>query len=321
MVIGLMAAASARAQTPSSSDKALAEALFQDGRALLASGKVPEACAKFAESEQIEPKLGTLLNLATCHERQGKTASAWAEFTQAVARAQHLHQSEREALAREHARDLEKRLSMLDIGLDDAAPGESVKVDGRVLGPGAIGTPFPVDPGEHLVEAFAPEREPWQQRLLVGAGQPRLAVRIPPLSPARRAVDEPHAAPVASSPIVTPPVLVLAPPPLAPQVASAPADMARTDNSRTPRIAGLTSAGIALAAIGVGSYYGIKAFKTNTEAEHECPAGACSSHGMDLYGDVNRSANVSTVSFALGAVAAAAAVYLLTRHEPATSTH
>ena len=58
------------------SDTAMAEALFQAGRACLERDRVEEACAKFSESQRLEPKLGTLLNLATCHEKLGKTASA-----------------------------------------------------------------------------------------------------------------------------------------------------------------------------------------------------------------------------------------------------
>lgn len=71
-----------RAQ-PAPTDRALAQAHFDEGRALLARGAIAAACPKFVESYQLEPALGTLLNLALCHEAQGRLASAWAEFNDA----------------------------------------------------------------------------------------------------------------------------------------------------------------------------------------------------------------------------------------------
>src|SRR5215471_2500246 len=61
-----------------------AEALFQEGRRLLSEGQTDEACARFAGSFAIEASSGTLLNLASCHEKQDKTATAWAEYRAAA---------------------------------------------------------------------------------------------------------------------------------------------------------------------------------------------------------------------------------------------
>src|SRR5436189_4245413 len=61
-----------------------AEALFQEGRQLLEAGQVDEACLRLAESYWQEPASGTLLNLARCHQAQGKIATAWAEYAAAA---------------------------------------------------------------------------------------------------------------------------------------------------------------------------------------------------------------------------------------------
>jgi hypothetical protein len=65
-------------------DAAMAESLFREGKRLSAEHKYSEACPKFEESFKIDHGLGTLLNLASCHESGGQPASAWAEFSEAT---------------------------------------------------------------------------------------------------------------------------------------------------------------------------------------------------------------------------------------------
>jgi len=57
-----------------------AGALFDKGRQYLTAGKYAEACAAFEHSQQLDPQLGTLFNLATCNAHLGKLATAWGEF-------------------------------------------------------------------------------------------------------------------------------------------------------------------------------------------------------------------------------------------------
>src|ERR1035438_7696858 len=76
----------ARAQTASNTNVA-AEALFEEARSLLAAGKYAEACPKFADSERLGPSVATLLNLANCWEKSGRTATAWATYREAASAA------------------------------------------------------------------------------------------------------------------------------------------------------------------------------------------------------------------------------------------
>src|SRR6478609_5986805 len=64
----------------SAANTSAAEALFSEARGLLERGNFSEACAKFEESERLDPGMGTEFYLAKCWEQVGKTASAWAMF-------------------------------------------------------------------------------------------------------------------------------------------------------------------------------------------------------------------------------------------------
>ena len=57
--------------------------LFHAGKALLAQGRVAEACERLAESYALAPRGGTLLNLAICRETQGWYATAMRLLVQA----------------------------------------------------------------------------------------------------------------------------------------------------------------------------------------------------------------------------------------------
>src|SRR4051812_16548065 len=68
-------------------DRPEAEALFDQGRRLLAAGNYAAACPKLEASNRLDPGIGTMLNLGDCYEKNGQTASGWAAFREAAAAA------------------------------------------------------------------------------------------------------------------------------------------------------------------------------------------------------------------------------------------
>src|SRR5258707_8791401 len=95
---------------PRGTDPAGAEKLFADARKLLEAGKYAEACQKLADSQKLDPGVGTLLNLAQCYEKLGRTATAWATYHEALAGARASGPVEREKRASRRAEALENRL-------------------------------------------------------------------------------------------------------------------------------------------------------------------------------------------------------------------
>ena len=113
--------------------KAMAEALFKDGRRLMDEKNYAEACPKFEESHNLEAKVGTLLNMAICHEKQGKTASAWAEFTEVASQSRQRNDPERADFATEQVALLEPKLSKLVVQSEHPYDEITITIDGNKL--------------------------------------------------------------------------------------------------------------------------------------------------------------------------------------------
>src|SRR5437868_3103320 len=120
-----------------------AEALFQEGRQLLEEGHVDEACLRLAESYWQEPASGTLLNLARCHQAQGKIATAWAEYAAAARLSRAQGREDRARAAEERASALEPKLSRLKLRMSEPPAGLKVLTDTDALGEGGLGVAIP----------------------------------------------------------------------------------------------------------------------------------------------------------------------------------
>ncbi len=81
----------------------------------MASGAYGDACARFSESERLDPAAGTLLNLADCYERNGQLASAWLTFREATTAAELSDRAAWSEQASARARLLEPRLPTLTV--------------------------------------------------------------------------------------------------------------------------------------------------------------------------------------------------------------
>jgi hypothetical protein len=275
----LAAAAPAEAQ-PDDSNRAMAEALFRDGKQLLTDGHVAEACRKFEASYHIEAVPGTLLNMALCHEREGKTAIAWAELNQSLARAKEASpkdrkNADRKKIVEEHLAALERRLARLVLTVTDAAKTGDLKIelDHLPVEPGAYGTSIPVDPGQHTATAEAPGKASWKRQVTISEGE-TVTLVVPALAAA------------------------LAPPP--PPVAD------------WKRPVGFAALGVGAVGVGIGVGFGVAALNANAALSKVCSARrVCPDSAQPQVSAALTQAKVSDVGLSLGVAFAAAGGVLL----------
>jgi len=275
---------------PTAGDKAMAEAIFRAGKELQADGKMPAACAKYAESHRLDPKPGTILNVATCHELDGRTATAWADYAEAATFAVRARQPEREKLARAKVEELAKKLSWVTFRFPETASLD-ISLDGKTLTAASAGTRIPMDPGEHVLEAHAPGKLAWTSRVTVEPGPAERTVAVPPLADEEVAVA-PRVALVASEPAPAAP-----PPP-------------GSDGS-TQRAVGWVAMGIGAAALGAGAFFGVRTFQKKSLVDEHCMGSRCDESGLRANDDAKDAATLSTIAFAVGGAAVVTGFVLL----------
>lgn len=302
LLVASLVASIASAQpsaAPTPEDKALAEGLFQDGRKLMEAGQFKDACPKLAESQRLDPSAGTLLNLAVCHEKDGKIASAWAEYKEAAALSEAVGKKDRAELARKRADELEKQLARLVLEVAAPAEGMVIRLNGKELSAAAAaGTGMPVDPGEYTVEATAPGKATWSGKVQIEAGAGSKKVVIPALPDA--AAAPPPAKPVKPEG------------PAGPEVPAGPQETPG-DGGSTLRTLGFVAGGVGLAGIAVGSVLGVMTLSKAAVTKDGCPEmdPACLQGWRDAYDEGQTTGLISTIGFGVGVAGLGAGVALL----------
>lgn len=157
-----------------------AEKLFQDGKAFMKEGKLAEACDAFRRSSELEPRVGTLLNLANCEEKRGHFAVAWSTFIEARALAKRQN-DERADEADKRAAALAPKLSYLTIKVAERPPALVVKRNSADVPAAELDHEVPVDPGSYAVEASAPGHAAFKRSIDIALGA-HAVVEIPPLT-------------------------------------------------------------------------------------------------------------------------------------------
>jgi hypothetical protein len=154
-----------RAYAQTGADSERAEKLFVEATVLASKGDFAAACPKFEESQHLDPAIGTQFNLALCFEKIGRIATAWRHFRDAERVARSAGKTGREQAAHQKVVELQPKVSALV--LTPHEPDVTVKVDAQRVDPAEMRF-YAVEPGEHVVEATAPAKHPWSNRIKVG---------------------------------------------------------------------------------------------------------------------------------------------------------
>ncbi len=260
-----------------------ADRLFDEGRALAKERRFAEACERFARSYEIEPSLGTQLNLADCKEVLGEHRAAWLLFVDAAEQAERAGDTTRVAFARKRAKTVEARLATVVLRIaQPALPGLVVTVKGRKVDASAEIRDV-VEPGAIEVVASAPGHAPFQTVVNTAAAA-TVEVNVPSLVPALEPALE---------------------------------------RSTSPRDRGRVVTAIALGTVGGIAMLGAAAFTLKASGDYdtiaegpdcvEMPGGlACNANGQRGVDDAQRLADIGTGFVVVGGalVAASAIIYL-----------
>jgi hypothetical protein len=291
------------AMAQSATDKAAAEVLFEEGRRLMNEKRFGEACPKLADSQRLDPGVGTLLNLALCYKKNGQTASAWSTYREAAAQARASGQPDREQLARDEAAALERTLSRLVIEVPPAVaaiPGLEIRRDGAPVPQGLWGLPSPVDPGVRVLEVSAPGKRPLRIEVKVEGGAAGARAVVPALE------DDASAPGTAATPGGAPPAAPVGPAPAPPPPAAA----APANDGSGQRMIGYVVGGVGVVGLALGGVFGAMTLSKNEEALDVCPDypdDACTADDVDrhaeLVSDAKSNRTLSYVGFGVGGAA------------------
>jgi len=186
-----VAVVSARPKPASAEDDAgrlaIADALFEDGKALEAADRWAEACAKYEASLRAVERAGVWGRLAICYERTDRKADAWAAWRRVRATAT---EAARREVAAQRIAALTPDLAYLRILVPLQLDGLVIERDGRVVAAGELGTEVPVNRGRHTVVVSAPGYQRREETVEL-ADRDRKTVEITALAPDPQPRGEP----------------------------------------------------------------------------------------------------------------------------------
>lgn len=263
-----------------------AQRYFTEGLRLMQSDHCEDAVPEFVKSQRIEPTAATFANLATCYARLGKTGSAYSTYLLAARAAILESKPDLQKRADRAATSLASRLTRLGVVPLGNGKLPAISINGQPVED--VRRPVPLDPGDNIIEATLPGRDPWRRTLSAQGAGTLMVVEVPDLTP-------PH-----ESNRTEPPIQLSA--------KSLPLDESprRVDLKPYALVAG----GIGVVGIAVGTVLGVGARSKQSASNSYCNGHYCTQPGLDLRDQANDRAKLATWSLGIGLVSVGTAVAL-----------
>lgn len=188
----------------------------------------------------------------------------------------------REECAR-RLQDVNRIIPTLVLDVRDASNqrvAAKVQIDGQPVADAVVDRPLAVNPGQHRLVIEAANYPSVAREVVVSEGEVDRTVSIQ-LAPGKSS-EAPESAPT----------------------------LVWSTRRSTQGAFALTSAGVAIVGLGVGSAFGVVALSKKRHAREVCPDRCADDAGVETWAEAKRAGNVSTVAFAVGGVAAIAALGL-----------
>lgn len=263
-------------------DPAAADALFRSAREAFARGDYATACPRFAESQRLDPAVGTLLNLSACEEKLGKLTVSYAHLVEAIEKLPPRDARLKAATERRDA--LKSKIPSVTVVAPED-PKATVLRDDVELRAGAFDVALPIDPGTYVFLVRADGREPSTETVTVREGETRtVTLHLGPPLASKAAPAKMTVAPAAGSP---------------------PAPMSRR------RAFGIGALAMGGAGVVTGLVTGIMVGSAASTYDARCDATGCDATGLDAASRGKTLEIVSPVAFAVGAVGIGLGTYLI----------
>lgn len=278
-----------------------AEALWKQGKDLMAQKRYADACDAFEESFKLDPQIGTQANVAKCYEEWGKLGRAFTAYKLAEKMAVEAKDSRLDKI-QGLITELDPQVPRLTLKVPKDAPKDfKVTMDRKPVT--VLGEAFVVDPGPKTLEWWV-GKGPKKQKIIAieRGGESEVTLDIPKGSTIKKpgggggdgdAGDGGDGGGGAT-----------------PAVTKKPAP------GRNQRIGGIALGGAGVLAIGVSSIMTLSARgKYNDALDMYCNGrtNACDPMGLQITHDARSTANTATVVFLVGlaAVGGGVALYML----------
>lgn len=249
---------------PASADVGTADQLFTQAKELMKEGKFSEACAKFEASYDADAALGSLLNLADCLEKDGRLASAYGRWGDAMDIAARKN-DDRSSFAKERREAIRPKLSFITLDVKGDSTGFDVYKGDTKVTKGGFSSALPTNPGETVVQVVRDESVLWETKVsLREADQKTVLVPLDEIAKANPSPVRKRSS-VGESRV---------------KVGDAPVGFWSTQ-----RVAGFVVGGVGVLGAGAGFALGGLAMGKTSEIDAECTSGEqayCTPRGLDL---------------------------------------